>query len=53
MLTICTQKVKVRGHSVQKFEWKQTGGYIRTDTGDCITYRAIAIGITSDEPSEV
>jgi len=32
------QKVKVKGHSVQKLEWKHTDG--QTNGSDCIITRA-------------
>jgi len=32
--------LQVKGHSVQKLEWKQTDG--QTDGGDCISFRANA-----------
>jgi len=35
------QKVKIKGHSVQKLEWKTDR---RTDGGNCITSRANAVG---------
>jgi len=35
------QKITIKGHSVQKLEWKQTDG--RTGGGDCITSRANAV----------
>ena len=38
---IHTQKVKFKGHSVQKFEWKRADK--RTDVGDC-NLRALAVG---------
>jgi len=34
--------VNVKGHSVQKLEWKRTNG--QTDGGDCITSRDKAVG---------
>jgi len=43
--SVHTQKVEVKGHSVQKLEWKQADG--RTDGGDCITSHANAIGYQS------
>ena len=37
------QKVKVKGHSVQKLQWKQSDGW--TDgPADCITFHANAVG---------
>jgi len=36
------QNVWIKGHAVQKLEWKQTDG--QTDGGDCITPRANAVG---------
>jgi len=35
------QKVKVKGQSVQKIEWKWTDGWM--DGGDCITSYANAV----------
>jgi len=39
--SIHTQKVNVKGYSVQKLEWKQTNG--QTDGADCITSRSVII----------
>jgi len=36
------QKIKVKGQSVQKIKWQQTGR--RMDGGDCITSRANVAG---------
>jgi len=36
------QEMKVKDHSVQKLQWKQTDR--QTDGGDCITSRANAVG---------
>jgi len=38
------QKIKAKGQSVRKIEWKQTDG--QADGGDCITSRANAVGKT-------
>ena len=55
--TMQMQKVKIKGHLVQKLEWKQKDGQTdgRTDGGDSITSRANAVdkrgvllGIESD-----
>jgi len=40
--SIHMQKIKVKGHLVQKLEWKRM--YRRMDGGDCITSRANGIG---------
>jgi len=37
-----THKVKFKGESVQKIEWKQTDG--RTGATDCFTFPANAVG---------
>jgi len=39
------QKVRVKGHSVLKLEWKQTD--VQTDGGDCVTRLANAVGKNS------
>jgi len=36
------QKIEVKGHSVQKLEWKQIDK--QTDEGDCITSHTNAVG---------
>jgi len=41
MASLLTSSIKVKGHSVQKLEWKQMDG--RMDGGDCITSCANAV----------
>ena len=46
-MILSKQKVKTKGHSVPKLEWKQTDGQMdeRMDGADCITFLANAVGI--------
>ena len=50
VMTLTLEKLKIKGQSVQKTEWKQTEGrtdgqtYGQTDTTDCFTFPANSIG---------